>query len=484
MRISRLGGGPVAVTLLSLLLLLLPAAARAQGDSSSSALAALAALPDCATGCLLSALANSTCEPTDLQCLCTNPAFNEASTKCVMAQCTVKETLFTKNTTETNCHAPRRDKSGSLSGVCIALGVLSACFVVARLVFKGFLTQSEVTADDWMILVALLAGIPNTVLIARGDIDSGLGKDVWTLPFGHITRFLQYFYVTEIIYFLEVTLLKASILLFYLRIFPARHTRRLLWATLVFNGLFGLAFVVGAVFQCRPIRYYWLQWDGEHRGTCLNVNALGWANAAISIAVDLWMLGIPLFELRHLNLHWKKKVGVALMFVIGTFVTVVSILRLRSLVTFANSSNPTWDNYDVVLWSTVELNVGYICACMPTTRLMLVRLFPILGGSTRRDYYYGYNHNNRNHHNGPNSRGATAGSRGVVSSSRGGVSHSRSVAETTVAGPGTSTPPEGQITYQKGFTVQYSDHDEASLVHMRDLDLNGRQWERSSQGSI
>ena len=57
-----------------------------------------------------------------------------------------------------------------------------------------------------------------------------------------------------------------------------------------------------------------------------------------------------------LQMHWKKKVGVGLMFAVATFVTVVSILRLQSLLKFANSTNVTWDNLAVTQWSTVEIN--------------------------------------------------------------------------------------------------------------------------------
>ena len=57
-------------------------------------------------------------------------------------------------------------------------------------------------------------------------------------------------------------------------------------------------------------------------------------------------------------------------------VTIVSILRLRSLVTFANSTNPTWDQWEIAYWSTIEVNIGMICTCLPSLRLIFVRLFP------------------------------------------------------------------------------------------------------------
>ncbi|POR32503.1 Uncharacterized protein TPAR_07302 [Tolypocladium paradoxum] len=64
------------------------------------------------------------------------------------------------------------------------------------------------------------------------------------------------------------------------------------------------------------------------------------------------------------------------MFLTGTFITVVSVLRLQSLIYFANSTNPTWAQWIVAWWSTIEVNVGLICTCLPTVRVILVRACP------------------------------------------------------------------------------------------------------------
>lgn len=45
---------------------------------------------------------------------------------------------------------------------------------------------------------------------------------------------------------------------------------------------------------------------------------MAFANAGISIALDAWMLALALSQIIPINLHWKKKVGVALMFGVGT----------------------------------------------------------------------------------------------------------------------------------------------------------------------
>ncbi|KAJ4397802.1 hypothetical protein N0V93_002039 [Gnomoniopsis smithogilvyi] len=259
---------------------------------------------------------------------------------------------------------------------------------MARLAFRVFVSKADFGAEDWAILAAFLIGLPGTIVICVGTYPNGVGKDVWTLTFDQITNFLFFFYITEIQYFINLAALKLSLLLFYLRIFPDLRIRRLLAGTVAFDILFGAAFVGATLFQCVPMDYFWHMWDGEHQGHCFNINALGWANAGISIAMDFWMLALPLSQLKGLRLHWKKKAGVALMFIVGTFVTVVSILRLQALLAFATSTNFTWDNYNVHFWSTIEINIGIMCACMPAMRQILVWLFPVVfGGSTVRGTY-------------------------------------------------------------------------------------------------
>lgn len=180
------------------------------------------------------------------------------------------------------------------------------------------ITMGELGLDDCFIFITLISGVPSSAINVQGMAANGLGRDVWTLRFEQITSFGRYFYVMEFLYFAQVTLLKLSLLFFYLRIFPGRPVRKVIWGTVVFNSLFGFIFVTVAIFQCKPISHYWTKWHGETPGSCININALGWSNAAISITLDCWMLAIPLSQLARLKMTWIKKVSVALMFCVGT----------------------------------------------------------------------------------------------------------------------------------------------------------------------
>ncbi|KAK4233325.1 hypothetical protein C8A03DRAFT_38969 [Achaetomium macrosporum] len=428
---------------------------------------ALNALPKCAVNCLVDGVTHSTCS-TNLTaaCICTNTPLQDQITLCVSANCTVKQALVTKNITDTTCSVPVRNRGATYDTTNIVLAVISSATVLVRLGFKLSVTHN-VSLDDYVVFFLILVGVPSVVITHYGTVPNGLGRDIWTLTPQNITDFLFNFYLMAIFYFVQVMLVKLCLLLFYLRIFPSQTVRSLLWGTVAFDIVFGIIFFFLAIFQCSPISYFWQSWDGEHEGKCLNINAIAWANAGISIALDLWMLAVPLAQIKTLNLHWKKKIGVGLMFCVGTFVTVVSIIRLQALVTFGKSSNATWDNFPVSLWSTVEINVGIICTCMPTLRLLLVRLFPVLGGGSSYGKAY--------YHSGG----------GQMPSGRMRSSRSRTLGEGSgIPKPDSDRPgssidtvlakPSG-IIRQQSYAVQYEE-DETRLVQMRGLNRNGRSY--------
>lgn len=132
-------------------------------------------------------------------------------------------------------------------------------------------------------------------------------------------------------------------------------------------------------------------------------------------------------------------------------VTVVSILRLQALKSSTGSFNFTWDLFDVGLWSTVEVNIGVICVCLPSLRLLLVRLYPKLSGSAKRQSAY---YTNSEYHSGATGVRQMFGT-GTLSN----VRHSRRGEDES----------SNRIMCYKSFAVDF--HDETALVQMCDLHL-------------
>lgn len=229
--------------------------------------------------------------------------------------------LVARNLTETSCNTPVRNRSRQFTVLNIALGAVTTVVVFIRVLFKRcYSMRRRLGADDWVIAVALvLFALPSIATMIFGLSAHGLGKDIWGLQPAEVTTFALYFYIMEIHYLILMTLIKLTLSLFYLDIFSGKIIRRLLWGTVAFHIAFGIAFLVKVIFQCSPVSFYWRKFDSSQapHGRCIDINASGWANAAIGVAVDFWLIAIPLSRVKKLNLHWKKKVGAALMFLTG-----------------------------------------------------------------------------------------------------------------------------------------------------------------------
>ena len=220
-----------------------------------------------------------------------------------------------------------------------------------------------------MILLAWIGLIPSTALV-QVMTHHGMGKDIWNIDPNNITVMLKLFYIEQYIYQLVIVATKISIVLFYLRIFPSNTTRRfeyISWVIVI--GLLGylLSFWIYYAADCRPLSYFWNQWDGEHEGSCPGTEIAVYTNSAFNIFFDLVVFFLPVPQIMSIQIHdTRRKVGILLTFLVGLFVTICSIVRLRYLAAYGQLTNITYNYNDIALWSGLEGDIGVICACMPT----------------------------------------------------------------------------------------------------------------------
>lgn len=59
-------------------------------------------------------------------------------------------------------------------------------------------------------------------------------------------------------------------------------------------------------------------WDQSIDSKCININILSYASGAISVVLDLIILGLPIPALLGLHMNTRKKIGLVLMFSVGT----------------------------------------------------------------------------------------------------------------------------------------------------------------------
>lgn len=137
-------------------------------------------------------------------------------------------------------------------------------------------------------------------------------------------------------YKIQISLAKISVCLFLLRIFHTRPFRYVTYSLIAVNASIGLTWAMVDSFRCLPTRLTWTGWTGEESGKCINFIVSILINCLVNIFVDAVLIVLPIWEVIKLQLPLKKKIAVALMFLVGSvyvFLHSFVLLSLSSVLT-------------------------------------------------------------------------------------------------------------------------------------------------------
>ncbi|KAL4879257.1 hypothetical protein BJY04DRAFT_220375 [Aspergillus karnatakaensis] len=333
-------------------------------------------LPSCALLCLTQAIPSSSCRLLDIGCVCQNAQLIAQIQSCGLQNCTIKDNLRSTRFLYDTCDYPVTVDNKVFPVVLTTGIILSAIAVTLRI--AGRLIGSKLGFDDGVAVLSLVVALAITA-IGFVYLRLGLGTDIWFLPFHDITHILHLYFVEEALYIASIALSKISMLLLYLRLFPDERFRLASKGVLTFTTAWGLAILFTNIFSCQPLNYFWHMWDGGHEGHCIDHAALIWSHAIINIVLDVVIIALPMPTLLALNLSCGRKAGICVMFAGGIVVTVVSILRFVSSLSFDMTDNPTKNFVSIGVWSLLEVYLSIICACMPGIRAFFNYTYSKLG---------------------------------------------------------------------------------------------------------
>lgn len=89
--------------------------------------------------------------------------------------------------------------------------------------------------------------------------------------------------------------------------------------------------------------------------------------------MDLWILALPVKLIMRIPRPPREKIALFIIFGLGIISTLASIIRLQSLRIFTLSNDPFYDSLPINTWSMVEVNIGILCASIPTLKPLLSR---------------------------------------------------------------------------------------------------------------
>ena len=188
------------------------------------------------------------------------------------------------------------------------------------------------------------------------------------------------------LYTITIFIIKLSTLCLWHRLFPGRGFTTALYAIGGVLTAYSITQLICVVTQCVPLSSLW---DPSVPGTCINLDTVFVVCSSFNIATDFCILVLPIFQLLKLKVSTKQKLQLTIMFCLGGFVLVISIIRIPQLTSISQSDQscmqckPKIMVYclqdlgtltDSAIWTSLECAVATLSACLPTMRPLFSRL--------------------------------------------------------------------------------------------------------------
>ncbi|KAI5867648.1 hypothetical protein GGS23DRAFT_592944 [Durotheca rogersii] len=277
------------------------------------------------------------------------------------------------------------DRGPAFQAFCIVVLIISILAIVLRFWSRAMsqppLNKSRFWWDDWVALAATatVASLLSLTLLA---IALGGGKHIWMIPPDDLQLLIRVLFSTYLVYDLGLALAKASALLFFSRVFPAYTTPRwfsvMIKVTHLLNVAWFIGIVLGTFFMCDPPAK---NWNPVLPGTCGTMSNLYIGSAVPSVAIDLFILILPVPLVWTLQVSRVKKFSITAVFILGYCSIVVSIGRLITVLRAGESVNDdvTYEGIPAFFWIEAEIPVMLLSislpAMMPLARHVGVRYF-------------------------------------------------------------------------------------------------------------
>lgn len=257
-----------------------------------------------------------------------------------------------------------------------------ACSAVGLRIWSRRLRGRELWLDDFFCLVGFLSCTALTA-IAFWAATRGQGVHIWAAPPDAARSWALSLFMAEFAYTFTLAFVKWSILAFYWRTFHIVTAIRI--STYIIASIVGCWFVAVltvALIQCKPISAYWMKFDPVNPATdytcSIDEQKYFLGNSGVTILTDLAILALPLRHILTLRMRLLHRLGIAFMFSLGIFLTIVSCVRI-TFVMRVDPQDPdiTWNFLDINVWSIVEGNIAVVTCCLPFLKPVVERCFKL-----------------------------------------------------------------------------------------------------------
>ncbi|KAF9696675.1 hypothetical protein EKO04_005531 [Ascochyta lentis] len=239
--------------------------------------------------------------------------------------------------------------------------------------------QGGLGTDNHLLLVGFIFTIALSIsTMLCGWYGAGVhAKDI---PLENMAPLLKSNYATRLLYTVALGFVKASILVFYMRLDHRKYTRWAIYFLMAFVAALSITTFFFLAFVCVPPSLFW-DVTGQKAAPekCLSqatqqmfFNLNGVCN--IIQDVSIYLLPIPI--LWNLQMPLRQKLALGALFSVGMVAVTAGCVRFYYVLFLANEADLWYYMADSLNWCSIEIYVAIICSSASTFKAILKTYLP------------------------------------------------------------------------------------------------------------
>ncbi|KAI1080956.1 hypothetical protein F5B20DRAFT_537974 [Whalleya microplaca] len=221
-----------------------------------------------------------------------------------------------------------------------------------------------------LIIVTTSYGVALVYFVTMVNLmNYGWGQHLWDVPLEDLIQFNQGLLPNTLTYLICPSVTKMAALSVLYRINPSKTYRHIVVGIAVSIFIYTLVLCIITGGPCNPLI----------AGTTVCLENVALSQAVLNIVSDFAVITVPIHTIYHLHLSLKQKISIGFLMSIGSAVVVCSIARLPYVVVLGHTTDVTYTEAILGVWSIIEVNLGIICACAMRLKPLAVKYFPQLG---------------------------------------------------------------------------------------------------------
>ncbi|CAD6588525.1 MAG: hypothetical protein ASARMPREDX12_003359 [Alectoria sarmentosa] len=246
---------------------------------------------------------------------------------------------------------------------------LALIFVIFRL-WARTIKKVRLELNDFLCIGGLVLTLTSTVFSVYSYVYWGFFSTSIAGDSDIVVIRFKALLVGQLLWITAVTLIRASVVFLYIRIFYTRPFRIACYALLTVNLIYFTATVLACCLICRPFAR---NWDQSIHGTCGDQKSLDLFIGVFNLLMDIATVALPMPILWRLQVPTGRKVALSGMFSMGLAICIITLVRIE-VITHITAQNAAGQYALTALLTCLESSLGVVNACLPVTKPVFEKL--------------------------------------------------------------------------------------------------------------